>query len=179
MPQQIQILQNGQQRHADIEPCEIFGFQRKNSPKAELRGGCCNGKNEEQRHMEIVGVIADTAQQSRKIHDQEACEIVDVKLKGSPCLFGVPSDPDIGGNKQNGQQRIAASYDMKERHSDEPPDFSSEDSCRIKPQQPDHSMAGIDHIQHEYRYIDHGDIQHQIADAFVPVAEEKEGNALA
>ena len=102
------------------------------------------------------------------IHQDHAGKIVQIKLKSTHTVFH-HSSQHVEEVKEDQLQKSAAG--LGEYIGDQPPDLALQDRILIEAQQGIQSTATIDHAHDHDQCVAQDDIEHQIGNALIPVAE--------
>ena len=166
------------ERHENIEPCQIFGFDRDDIEEQEFGFRCDGGIGEEQAEVQVVAGSLHTGEHTGNVHHQYTAEIITVEPEGAPILLQLPADAVIDEEQQEGEQQVhaAGAGHLGEDVGKEPPDLSVQNGGAVKVQIVVKKIAGVDEREEVDDQIAHSHIEHQIGNALAAVAVKESGD---
>ena len=127
-----------------------------------------------------VGIDQNAAKaHGENVHHQHAGKVEQIKPKGAPEILDGFSQGPVAQVADGYQQEIGRAGEGCEHITEQPPDLTLEDQIPVKAQNVlEHKVLGK-HAHQIYHCIAQNDIQHQIGDALVSVAEAKNIKTLS
>ena len=107
---------------------------------------------------------------SENIHQNHTGEVIQIKLECAHTVFNMLAD-QIEEVKEKQVNETATG--LGEHISEQPPNLTLQNLGLIKTQKFVKNNATVDHRHHDNKSVAKGDIEHQIGNALVPVAEAK------
>ena len=152
------------QIHQSENPC----LHRDEEKQHELGIGEQGGVGQKQAHIQVGGVCEAPKEHTEYIHHHHAPQVEQVKAQGAPDGFNGLPNAVVAEEHDCGKEDVATVIDKGV--GDQPPDLAGQNQIPVKVQKGGYCPAGVDHVHEIDDGSAHGDIEHQIADALVPVA---------
>ena len=171
------VEQKVHQNDHQIQQCKNPGLYRNNEHQQERGVGVHGGIAQEQAGVQVGHAGTAAEQHAVDIHHDNAGEIKQVKAQSAPDILHGPADGVVAEQGNRHQQQIP--YPIGQGIGQQPPDLPLENQSSVKVQKT--VKKGIaQNVAHD---VNHGgaqdDVEHQIGDSLVPVAEAKKVKLFA
>ena len=174
------------QIHQRDDPC----FHGDHEKDQELAVGIHSGKGQDHAQVQVIGHVAvehcknirrknhaaqkngpcGAGDQRKQIHQDHTAEIEQVEFKCADGMFHRTAQPIEEVEENHVEQGIAA-QGLRQQPAEQPPDLSPENGGFVKTQQIVQKSTAVHHAGEGDDAAAKADVEHQITDAFVPVAE--------
>lgn len=160
-----QIQYNNYQVKQSKDPC----FNGNEEKQQEMGIGVQRGIAEKQTEVQVSHICLSAEDQTVNIHQDHTGEIEQIKFQRTPDIFHGPAKRIIAEQGNSDQDQVAVSGSVGEGIGKQPPDLALQNAFPVKAQNAVQCIIS-GHLSNQ---IDnggsHGDIEHQVGDAFITV----------
>ena len=158
-----------QQENQEIQNAQPAGLDGDDEKNQEGGFRIQGGESQKQGGVQGIGRDRDVQQESGKVQEQDAGQVIQVESKSAPGIFQRLSQLNVE-NDGDDHPQIAVGLQAQGDEGNQPPHLAMQNGVPVKAEQPVQGIAGVDHGKNVSDDIETNDPEHQIGNSFFLIA---------